>query len=273
MELEHVFATVLLQSLSVSALGGFSLPAIDALADAADHPSAAARRPGKVPAVKSPVLFNTSEADAVAAALQIYPADNAWNQPVDRWPVHANSRSIIASIGPAKPLRCNYDMAYVLVPPGQKKVAVRITDYPRESDPGPFPVPENVPIEGWPACYREDRRTVGQSLDDIQRDKLAAGGDRHAIIVDPAARMLYEFWQMKKTAAGWQASQASVFDLKTNRLRPNGWTSADAAGLPIFPAIVPLRRDQTRPYRARHAGHGAADAARVCCPGDAFRQP
>ena len=98
-------------------------------------------------------------------------------------------------------------------------------------------MPENVPIEGWPACYREDPRTKGISLDAIQRDKLNAGGDRHAIIVDPANRLLYEFWQMKKTSAGWQASQASIFDLKTNKLRPDGWTSSDAAGLPIFPAI------------------------------------
>ena len=203
---------------------------------AADQPPT--RRAGKVPAVKSPILFNTPEADEIVAALQVYPTDNAWNQRVDRWQVHANSRNIVASIGPGNPLRSNYDMAYVLVPPGQKKVTVRVTDYPQESDAGPFPVPENVPIEGWPACYRENPRTKGQSLEDIQRDKLGLGGDRHAIIVDPAARMLYEFWQMKKTARGWQASQASIFDLKSNRLRHDGWTSSDAAGLPIFPAIV-----------------------------------
>ena len=196
-------------------------------------------------------MFNTPEADIVVAALQIYPPDNAWNQPVDRWTVHPNSRNIIASIGGGKPLRCNYDMAYVLVPPGQKKIAVQITDYPQESDPGPYPVPENVPIEGWPACYREDQRTAGQTLDDIQRDKLGAGGDRHAIILDPATRMLYEFWQMKKTGQGWQASQASIFDLKTNRLRPDGWTSADAAGLPIFPAIA--RYDEIKRGLVRHA--------------------
>jgi hypothetical protein len=112
-------------------------------------------------------------------------------------------------------------------------------------------VPENLPIEGWPACYREDPRTKGQTLDDIQHDKLAAGGDRHAIIVDPANRLLYEFWQMKKTAAGWQASQASIFDLKTNKLRPDGWTSSDAAGLPIFPAIV--RYDEIRRGMVGHA--------------------
>jgi hypothetical protein len=236
-----------LQTLSASAACGGPLSVLSSFA--ADRP--AGRRPGKAPEVKSPVLFNTPEADGIVAALQIYPSDNAWNQPVDRWPVHANSRNIVASIGLGKPLRCNYDMGYVLVPHDQKKVNVRITEYPQESDPGPYPVPDNVPIEGWPACFREDRRTVGQSLDDIQRDKLRTGGDRHAIILDPASMTLYEFWQMKKSAAGWQASQASIFDLKSNRLRRDGWTSSDAAGLPIFPAII--RYDEIQRGVIEHA--------------------
>jgi hypothetical protein len=241
-----------LQSLSASAIYGLSIPALyPSATGAADSPRSSARRSGKAPAITQPVLFNTPEADAVVAALQVYPPENAWNQPVDRWPVHTNSRNIIASIGLGKPLRCNYDMAYVLVPPGQKKIAVKITDYPQESDAGPYPVPENVPIEGWPTCYRENSRMIGQSLADIQRDKIGAGGDRHAIIVDPATRTLYEFWQMKKTAQGWQAAQASIFDLKTNRLRPDGWTSADAAGLPIFPAVV--RYDEIKRGLIQHA--------------------
>ena len=95
------------------------------------------------------------------------------------------------------------------------------------------------------------RGTIGQTLDDMQRDKLGAGGDRHAIILDPATRMLYEFWRMKKTAQGWQASQASIFDLKSNKLRPDGWTSSDAAGLPIFPAIV--RYDEIQRGAIEHA--------------------
>jgi hypothetical protein len=218
---------------------------------AADGPRTTQSRPGKAPALKEPVLFNTPEADAIVAGLQVFPQDNAWNQPVDRWSVHTNSRNLIASIGSGKPLRCNYDMGYVLVPAGQRKVNVKITDYPQESDPGPFPIPENLPIEGWPTCGREDPRMAGQTLEDIQRDKIGAGGDRHAIIVDPAQRKLYEFWRMKKTPQGWQAAQASVFDLKSNRLRPDGWTSADAAGLPIFPAIV--RYDEIHKGAVEHA--------------------
>ena len=232
---------------------GLSIATVGESAETTRKPTspAPARHPGKVPAIKQPVLFNTPEADAVVAALQVYPSDNAWNQPVDRWPLHKNSRNIIAAIGAGKPLRGNYDMAYILVPPSQRKVDVKITDYPQESDPGPYPLPDNLPIEGWPTCSRENPRMHGQTLDDIQRDKINAGGDRHAIILDPANRVLYEFWRMKKTAQGWQASQASIFDLKTNRLRPDGWTSSDAAGLPIFPAIV--RYDEIQKGTIQHA--------------------
>jgi len=81
-----------------------------------------ARRPGKGPAIERPVLFNTPEADAVVAALRVYPPDNPWNQAVDRWPVHRNSRNIIATIGAGKPLRGNYDMAYILVPRASERL-------------------------------------------------------------------------------------------------------------------------------------------------------
>ena len=148
-----------------------------------------------------------------------------------------------------KPLRYNPDMGFVLVPPGQKRVEVTIVDYPGESDKGPFPVPANMPIEGWPAIAAGSGKS--QSLDDVQRDVLKQGGDRHAIVVDPVNRMLYEFYQMKKTDRGWQAAQCSIFDLKSNQLRPDGWTSTDAAGLPIFPAMV--RYDEFKRGIVEHA--------------------
>ena len=85
----------------------------------------------------------------------------------------------------------------------------------------------------------------------MQRDKLKEDGDRHAIVVDPVNRMLYEFYQMRKTDEGWQAAQASIFDLKSNKLRPDGWTSTDAAGLPIFPAVV--RYDELKRGMVEHA--------------------
>jgi hypothetical protein len=194
--------------------------------------------PGQAPALTRPVLFNTPEADRIVSALTIFPPDNPWNVDISGWPVHPRSDRIIASIGADKPLRYNPDMNYVLVPADQKRVPVRLTGYPEESDPGPYPVPDNMPIEGWPAGDRAERFRRGTSLEEIQRDAHHRGGDRHAIVVDPTHGMVYEFYTARKTDDGWQVAQASIFDLKTNRLRPDGWTSTDAAGLPIFPAIV-----------------------------------
>ena len=150
-----------------------------------------------------------------------------------------------------KPLRYNADMGFILVPPGQPRVEVKIVGYPGESDKGPFPVPGNTPIEGWPGNYQRQRSGKPPTLDDVQRDVLKQDGDRHASVVDPVNRMLYEFYQMKKTDRGWQAAQCSIFDLKSNQLRPDGWTSTDAAGLPIFPATV--RYDEIRRGIVEHA--------------------
>jgi hypothetical protein len=205
----------------------------------------------KMPAITKPILFDTPEADRILAALQVFPADNPWNQDVSRWPLHPNSKKIIASIGADKPFRYNPDMGFVLVPPDQKKVAVKLDGYPGESDKGPFPIPDNMPIEGWPAHYLRDRKLKGITLDDVQRNKLKEEGDRHAIVVDPTNRLLYELFSTRKTDSGWVAAQSSVFDLKTNKLRPAGWTSADAAGLPIFPAVV--RYDELQRGMVEHA--------------------
>ena len=208
-------------------------------------------RATKMPEFHAPVMFNTPEADAILSALEVYPPDNPWNLVVTDWPVHPNSRNIIASIGADRPLRYNPDMAFVIVPPDQKRVATRVAPYGAESDKGPFPIAENTPIEGWPSFYHNDPRFSKLTLDDVQRDKLNDNGDRHAIVVDPVNRMLYEFYQLKKTDHGWQATQASTFDLKSNKLRPDGWTSADAAGLPIFPATV--RYDELKRGVIEHA--------------------
>ena len=208
-------------------------------------------RAAKMPKIARPVAFHTPEADAVCSALEVFPPDNPWNLLVDDWPLHPNSDAIIASIGTDKPFRCNMDMGFVLVPPDQQRVDVKIDGYPDESDPGPYPVPDGVPIEGWPVHGGPGPDGKPLTLADVQRDKLNRGGDRHAIVVDPARRMLYEFFVMKRTDAGWQAQQASIFDLKTNELRPRGWTSADAAGLPIFPAVV--RHDELKRGLVEHA--------------------
>src|SRR5262245_59279852 len=99
-------------------------------------------RAAKMPKVVRPVSLDTPEADAIVAALEVFPPDNPWNLVVADWPLHPDSKNIIASIGANKPFRYNPDMGYVLVPPDQKRVGVRIVAYPGESDRGPFPVPD-----------------------------------------------------------------------------------------------------------------------------------
>jgi hypothetical protein len=204
-----------------------------------------------LPPITKPVLFDTPEADAILSAMQVFPKDNPWNQDVSGLPVHASSAQMIASIGADKNLGYNLDMGFVIVPPDQPKVPVKILEYPAESDPGPFPVPDNAPIENWPLQRNEDKKALpkeGQTLEDLQRHGT---GDRHIILVDPHNGLLHEFWQARRTDAGWEASNAATFNLKTGALRPERWTSGDAAGLPIFPAVV--RYDEVARGMVNHA--------------------
>jgi hypothetical protein len=200
-----------------------------------------------MPRIKAPVMFNTKEADAVLAALQVFPADNPWNEDISARPLLKNSKAMVATAGAGGKLAVNYDMGFVIVPPGQKKVDVKIAKnqgeaYGEESDKGPFPVPDNLPVEDW----RPDGKV---KLEDAQRSTKR--GDRHAIVVDPVNGKLYEFYHILKTDGGWTASQTSVFDLKTNKLRPDGWTSTDAAGLPVFAGVV--RFDELERGMVEHA--------------------
>src|SRR5262245_16882048 len=80
----------------------------------------------KMPEIKKPVMFDTAEADKILEALQVFPPDNPWNEDVSKWPVHANSKNIVNSIGADKPFRYNPDMAFILVPPGQKKLDLKV---------------------------------------------------------------------------------------------------------------------------------------------------
>jgi hypothetical protein len=200
-----------------------------------------------MPKVEKPIQFHTPEADAVLSALEIFPPDNPWNLLVENWPVHPDSKKIVASIGADKPLRCNEDMGFVIVPPDQKKVEVKLGEYAGESDPGPYPVPENMTVEGWPGRGKGDAESLAQALD---RPK-EYDADRHGIVVDPVNKKIYEFFFFGRRDGVWHAAQASVFDLGSNKLRTEGWTSADAAGLPIFPAIV--RHDELKRGRVEHA--------------------
>ena len=133
-----------------------TIPACVPTADPADSgPDRLERiRTSKMPAFDRPVMYDTPEADAICSALEVFPPDNPWNTPVEDWPLHPDSKAMVASVGADKPLRYTPDMAFVLVPPDQKKVEVKLVGYPDESDRGPYPVPDNIPIEGWPAHYR-----------------------------------------------------------------------------------------------------------------------
>jgi len=220
-------------------------------AGAASFAFAAERVRPSMPKITAPVMFGTPEADRILEALQVFPPDNPWNQDVSAMPAHRDSGRIIASIGPKKSLGYNLDMGFILVPPDQKRVPVKLLDYPEESDPGPYPVPDNAPIENWPLAVNEDQGALpkpGQTLEDLQRNGT---GDRHVIVVDPVNGKLYEFWRGRKTDAGWRASNEATFDLKTGTLRPERWTSSDAAGLPIFPAVV--RYDECARGLVEHA--------------------
>src|SRR6516225_11335273 len=109
----------------------------------------------RMPPIKAPVLFNTPEADRILAALQVFPPDNPWNEDISKLPVRPNSKAMIAGIGADKKLAYNLDMSFIIVPPRQKKVDVKIVGYSGKSDPGPYPVPNNAPIEDWPANGKE----------------------------------------------------------------------------------------------------------------------
>jgi hypothetical protein len=179
-----------------------------------------------IPDFKKPVLFNTPEADAILSALRVYPKNNPWNEDISARPVHPDSDKMIAAIGPTRRIGFNRDMSFIIVPPDQKPVDVTLKDYGNESDKGPYPLPDEAPVEDWPLNKAD--------LETLQRE---GKGDRHVIVVDPHHGLLYEFFSTHRKPTGWEAACEATFDLKSNALRPSGWTSSDAAGLPIFPAL------------------------------------
>ena len=199
--------------------------------------------------VTQPIEFNTPEADAILADFKFFPANNPWNTKVNDWPLHKKSKAMINSIGSDKPMRYNPDMAFMIVPPNQPKVDVEILEMAEESDKGPYPIPDNLPIEGWPVLFEREMKEM--SLEKLQQRDTESENDRHGIVLDPVNHKLYEFFKLGKVDGKWQADQASIFDLSSNKLRPATWTSADAAGLPILPAVV--RYDELQSGKIEHA--------------------
>ncbi len=212
---------------------------------------------GPLPVVSTPILFNTAAADAVVSAMQIMPVDSAWNEDVSRRPLLANSDAMIAQIIgdlviTPKTLRPFFEMNYVLVPDNQPRVPIHFFMYPGESDldggtspNGLYPIPSILPIESWPVD------TPGLTLSQWQQDVNNDGGDRHSITVMPGQGTIWETWLTKLVGGAWRASNGAKFDLNSNTLRPFGWTSGDAAGLAMFPAIV--RYDECQRGMVEHA--------------------
>jgi hypothetical protein len=205
---------------------------------------------GVLPTVTQPLLFNRAAADAVLSAMQIMPKESPWNEDISGRPVLTNSDLMISQImadlrSDRRTLRAFHEMNFVLVPDNQPLVPIDFFNYPDESDPSPYPIPTNLPVETWPS------ETGPLSLIDWQRDINTDGGDRHSIIVMPGRGYIWETWLTKFASGGWEVSNGAKFDLNSNTLRPEGWTSGDAAGLPMFPALV--RYDECQRGRVEHA--------------------
>jgi hypothetical protein len=187
-------------------------------------------------------LVSGSESRPAAGAQRCpyFPKDNHWNLRVDRLPVHPRSDAIVRAIGPEETVHADFGsgryqgapigIPFVTVDRGQRRVPVDF-EYASESDRGPYPIPPDAPIEG------------GRGSD----------GDRHVIVVDRSRCRLYELYAAYPRAGGerWSAGSGAIWNLRSNRLRPRGWTSADAAGLPILPGLV--RYDEVRRGRIDHA--------------------
>jgi hypothetical protein len=210
----------------------------------------AGRLLGPAPVITNAVLFNTPAADAFVSAMQVFPVDSAWNEDISRRPLLANSDAMIAQINSdllstRRTLRAFKEMNFALIPDSQPLVSISFTDYGDESDPSPYPIPPNLPIETWPS------ETGNLTLQQWQQDVNAVGGDRHAIIVQPGAGFLWETWLTLLSGGQWEAANGAKFDLNSNALRPATWTSGDAAGLPMFPALP--RFDECERGEVEHA--------------------
>lgn len=157
---------------------------------------------------------------------QIFPADNPWNTNISKYPLDPNSANYMHSIltdgGPTTlhpdfGHNAAYGIPFIVVPQSQPLVPVTFNDK-AQSDPGPYPIPANAPIEGG----------------------SKSNGDRHVLVLQQGACKLYELWRgfPQNGGTSWKAGSGALFDLSSDALRHDGWTSADAAGLPVFPALV-----------------------------------
>ena len=188
----------------------------------------AMKRLAAVPALALALLAGSSaHALRLPAARHcpVFPASNAWNQRVDKLPAAADSAQLVASIGLDSPVHADFgsgtwDGGPIGIPfdvVSHKTPRSRVSfEYADESNRVRYPLPGHVHIEGG----------------------THATGDRHAILVDKSSCRLYELYDLRHTSHGWTAGSGAVWNLRSNHLRPAGWTSADAAGLPMFPGLA-----------------------------------
>lgn len=164
------------------------------------------------------------------SGISIFPADNYWHWDISNYAVHPNSDNYVASIGKTVSLHPDFGtvyngapmgIPYIVVDKTQAKIPINFTDYGDESDPSPYPIPLTAPVEGVNLL-----------------SNLLPEGDRHVIVVDKDAKLLYELFVATPLSDHWDAACGAKFDLTSNNLRPDTWTSADAAGLPILPGLV-----------------------------------
>jgi len=181
------------------------------------------------------ILAGPSAAVPVIAGCQVFPADNPWNRDISNDPLDPNSSNYIAHMNGATKFlhpdfgsNLTYGIPFVVVPGTQPKVPV-VFAYADESDPGPYPIPPDAPIEGG----------------------AGSSGDRHVLVLDSGSCLLYETFDSHYVGPGWSCGSGAIFDLKSNALRPDYWTSADAAGLPMLPGLV--RYDEVVAGEINHA--------------------
>ena len=160
----------------------------------------------------------------LASGCSVFPDNNIWNTSVRNLPLDPNSSAYIQSMGPNAPLHADFSVPYGITDGSEGVAEVALAS--DESDRGPYRIPDGAPIE--------------------------KAGDAHVIVVDNGACRLYELYAAARVGhLSWQASSGAIFDLRSNKLRPEGWTSADAAGLPIFAGLV--RYDEVKAGQIRHA--------------------
>ena len=197
------------------------------------------------PPPSSPPVQPPAGSAASLGGCPLFPADNAWNRDVSGDPVAANSAALLSVMSPGNALHLDlgtseeyYGIPYSVVAPAHPRVPVEYgtggADYSDESDPGPMPIPLDAPIEGGSTA-----------------DPDPGAGDRHVLVVQQGDCVLYELYNTVRTAGGFRVSSSARWDLKVNAVRPPGWTSADAAGLPILPGL--LRYDEVAAGRIAHA--------------------